>query len=143
MSTTDSSPITIEDVEVRRRAELVAGLRGAADFIEATPVIPACFSGLRLCGHVTSQTAFADALAALGDPPLVEVAGDVTAGTYYVIAERWFGPVLVGVQALASTVFAACPECHGNGEVTVNPTSDPQEAYESPCPACHGDGVRP
>jgi len=50
--------------------------------------------------------------------------------------EDWF---LMGRDPEWSTV---CPECHGGGEVTVNPTSDPQEAYGSPCPACHGDGVR-
>ncbi len=137
MSATDSSPTTIEDVEVKRRAELVAGLRDAADFIEATPAVPACFSGLRLCGHATSRTAFVDAVAALGDPPLVEIAGGE-----YVVAERRFGPVTAGVQGLTAEMSDTCPECEGGGEVTVNPSSDPQEAYESPCPTCHGDGVQ-
>jgi len=47
--------------------------------------------------------------------------------------------VLMGRDPEWSTV---CPECHGGGEVTVNLSSDPQEAYESPCPSCRGTGVR-
>jgi len=137
MSTTDSSPTTIEDVETRYRAELVAGLREATDFIDGHPgAVSSYGGGVTIRWHVAHRAGFDAAVAALDHPPVENDGGD------YVMASRRFGPVTVGVQALAAEVSDTCPECHGGGEVTVNPSSDPQEAYESPCPSCHGDGVR-
>jgi len=36
---------------------------------------------------------------------------------------------------------ATCSTCHGDGEVKINRTSDPQQAEDGPCSDCNGTGI--